>query len=63
MKRTRRPFCNPELMEAFKAMKRRELIRRGKPIPATLLPNEPGEIDLPELNRKLRIEETTEAAQ
>ena len=33
-------------MEAYKSMKRRELIRQGKSIPLTLLPTEPGEIDM-----------------
>ena len=43
-KQTRRPFCNLELMEAYKRMRRRELQRRGKSIPLTLLPTEPGEL-------------------
>ena len=50
-RRTRRPFCNPELMEAYKAMKRRELIRQGKSIPLTLLPTQPAEINMAEPKR------------
>ena len=53
MRRTRRPFCNPELMEQFKAMKRRELHRQGKPIPATLLPSESAAIDVLKIKAKL----------
>lgn len=31
-------------MEEFKRARRRELIRQGRPIPTTLLPNEPDEL-------------------
>ena len=45
-RQTRRPFCNREMMEEFKAMKRRELVRQNKSIPLTLLPSEPDELSL-----------------
>jgi len=39
-KRTRNPFCSPELREAFKLIKARELRRAGRPVPSCLLPTE-----------------------
>ena len=42
-RQTSRPFCDQKTMEVYKAMKRRELQRRGRPVPSCLLPTEPDE--------------------
>ncbi len=47
MKRTYRRHklkITAETLAAFKVARRRELIRRGRPVPATLLPSEPSEL-------------------
>ena len=42
------PFCTSADFERMKAAKRRELERRGRPIPIGLLPTEPIQINMAE---------------
>ena len=47
MKRTYRRHklkITTQTLAAYKAARIRELIRRGRPVPSTLLPNEPSEL-------------------
>ena len=47
----------PDTLEAYKAAKRRELERQGRPVPSVLLPSEPIQINMAEQNRQPRTED------